>query len=145
MIGEGKYPAKVIGAGLSNTKGGNAQCFIRFEALADSGPQEITWYGSLKTEKSTEFAIKNLVTAGFAGNDFADMEKPIEVVFIPKDLTITIENSDQGKPQVKWINVKGNGPAAFVGAMPKAASLFAKIKDELGVTAKISSDDTIPF
>lgn len=145
MLNPGKYEAKLVDASLATDKEGNAQPMLSFEVQSEGNTEKMTWYGSLKSEKSTEFAVKALVTAGYMGNDWEDLKKPFEVMFTPKDLSITVDLGNNGKPQIKWINAKT--VKAFTGVAPKQAALFAKAKADLGVKAKapVTDSGVTPF
>lgn len=139
-------------AGL-NEFNGKTKPFIRFALETDEGVKELTWYGDLvgyqdpdkakaeaNTEKAVNFTIKSLVTAGFIGNDFADLAKPgsLEMYFNQKDnLTVTVKNFTSKKtgeqvPDIKYIN-EGRAKKEFTGVAPKFASIFAQVRKDMGV------------
>lgn len=135
MLKAGKYTAKAVSAGLSQTKSGSAQAYIKFEVTETGEANHITWFGSM-TEKSIDRTVKALVTAGFNGNDFGDLEKKFNEVFQPKAVQLTLaEEEFNGKTslKVKWVNPIHQGPEKYQGPAPKFAALFAKTKQELGV------------
>lgn len=135
MLKPGTYEAIAINSGISATMKGTPQAFMEFEIRQDGENEYITWFGAL-TEKGAEISVKALVAAGFVGNDFADLEKPFEVVFGPRKVSIeVVEESFNGKSvtKVKWVNAIRNGPKKFEGAVPKMAGLFTKVKQEAGM------------
>lgn len=138
MHPEGKnIPAKLISAGLQESSSGETQPYLKFQT--EHG--EITWFGSLKSELSQTFSVKQLVRAGFIGDDFSDLEKPLEVAFLPEELTITVEmNEYKGKitPRLTFVN---KAKKEYTGQAPKMAALFASVKAELGVKGKIQEPD----
>jgi len=139
---EGKYSATVIEAGLGADKDGVAQPFMKFKATNGSETAEFYWTGSLKSEKSTELAIKALLTAGFGGDDIDDLKRGL-MIFMPKDIVIELEEQTDkdgngtGKLKVKWVNAARK---EFTGAAPKLAGAFAKVRQQLGIKKQQNTD-----
>lgn len=141
MLAEGKYKVlNIVDAGLTGDES-KVQPYIRFEIQTQEGPKEITWFGNLngstpeKKEKAEEITVKSLVTAGFIGNDFDDLNKPHQIVFNQKELDVVVKHDTyNGKTSAKvaFINER-KGLTEFTGAAPSRSKLFAKIKSELGV------------
>ena len=135
MLKAGKYTAKAISAGLSETKSGSPQAFIKFEITETGEANYITWFGSM-SEKAIERTVAALVTAGFQGNDFSDLEKKFNEVFSPKTVQLTLADEEfNGKSQlkVKWVNPTSQGPTKYQGQTPKFGHVFSKVKASLGV------------
>lgn len=146
---DGKYNVKVIDAGLGASKNGSMQPWVKFQ---NEAKETITWYGNLngstpeKQEKAQEITIKALVSAGFTGDDFSDLDKPFETVFTVQPVNITVgteEYNGKKTTKVKFVNSQ-SAPKKFMGQAPKMAALFAKQRKALGITAKPSTEDA-PF
>ena len=135
-ISPGKYNAKVIDAGLSLNRDGQPQPFIKF--ILDDG-KAMTWYGSLKSDASQQLAIKNAVNAGFMGDDWSEFSKLEK--FEPREISITVDLNDKGRPQVRFINPK-NKPIEKINAAqaPKMSTLFKKVRTEMGVKVETVED-----
>lgn len=104
LVSAGRYKAKILDHGITETKAGLPQAAIRFEFEAEGQRRELTWYGSFK-EAAVEHTIKALVTCGLEGNDPSG---PLEIgreVFI----TIEIDTNDRGDQRnvVRWVNPLG--------------------------------------
>lgn len=128
-----KYNVKVSGYGLVEGNNG-ARPYIEFEGEAG----KISYYGNINSEKAQEFTVKNFVIAGFQGDDWSDLQKPL--MFDGRELMIETE-SYEGKVKVKYIN---KARKEFTGQAPKMAGIFAKVKLTLGEKAnkpKPSTDD----
>jgi len=125
-----KYDAKLVEAGLTNTKSGDAQAFMKFECSTGGVTESFYWHGSFKSDKSTALTIKALLTAGFAGDDASDLEHGL-LKFMPKNIMVELEDN-QGKLRVKWVNAPSKAKP-FTGVAPKLAGAFAKAKAELGI------------
>jgi hypothetical protein len=144
MLKAGKYTATAVDAGLSSTKNGNPQAFMKFSLTMEDGSTEtITWFGGM-TEKAVPHTVKALVNAGFMGNDFADLEKPFVTVFSPKKVQIELEDHTyNGKTslQVKWVNKMSEGPKKYEGQTPRFAAAFAAYKKEAGIKSNPLLED----
>jgi len=143
----GKYKVKVIAAGVGPDKNMNPQPYIRFQN--DQG-ESITWYGSLGSDKAKEYAVKALVTAGFTGNDWADLSQGLKV-FDGREVMITVAEetwNNKTVTKVKWINpISSNDSfksmaASEVKAKASDKGLFAQHKV---ATPKLNTEDTLDF
>ena len=97
----GKYEAKLLGAGVLPDNSNQPQPFMKFETAEGS----ITWYGSLKSDKAQEIAVKAAIAAGFVGNDWDDFAQGL-LHFKETKFTITVaEETYNGKTRlkVKWV------------------------------------------
>ncbi|MCA6565829.1 MAG: hypothetical protein IM559_16910 [Pseudanabaena sp. M151S2SP2A07QC] len=134
----GKYIATVKQAGMVPDKNMNPQPFIQF--TTEEG--DITWYGSLKSDKSSEIAVKTAVTAGFTGNDWDDFAKGLTSFDGRKVQIETAHETDlKGKKRlkVKWVNPLSSFnsmSAAEVKAKVSSSALFAEQKQKVGSTKK---------
>jgi hypothetical protein len=142
MFESGKsYKAKLVDAGLSTTKGGDPQAFMKFQLIDGSAAEEFYWHGSFKEGKAQEITVKALITAGFAGSDVEELGTKGILAFMPADVTCELEEQTDkagkgnGKLRVKWVNTPKQREA-FKGATPKLAGAFAKAKQELGIKSK---------
>lgn len=135
-----KYDAIITDCGLTQNDKNEAQPFIRFDVVDTDGSRHpYTWFGSMKSEKATEFAVKTLVGAGFKGNDFAELNNGLMAFDASVKLTVELEhpqdasgNIKTDKLRIKFINAKG-GMTKFTGTVPSQVALFSRIKTELGV------------
>lgn len=124
------YEAKLVDAGLGETKSGDAQPFMKFKCTSDGEQHEFYWYGSFKSEKAQSIAIKALVTAGFIGTDVEDLKEGV-LMFKDMPIYVELEEDDKQRLRVKWVNGAKKEVKKFAGAAPKLASAFAKAKAEL--------------
>lgn len=145
LVANKKYNAEVTDAGVATTKAGLPQPYIKLNVIDDLGQKHhMTYYGSLKSEKSTEWCIKSLINAGFQGGDFDDLNKGKIMFKGDHKFTVTLEygqNQDgtkSDKLKIQFIN--GAGLSKFEGAVPKQAATFARIKEQLGVKTQKPSD-----
>lgn len=134
----GKYPAKIVAAKLTETKSGEPQTYMQFEANDNGTTQLFDYYGGFG-EKSAPHTIKAMVTAGFAGTDVEDLKQQGILAFMPAEISIELEDY-KGKLRVKWVN-GASKKTDFKGATPKLAGAFAKVKQELGVKPTAKQQD----
>jgi hypothetical protein len=145
MMKPGRYTAKVIEAGVGQDKNNEPQPFMKLQTEAG---ETITWYGSLKSEKAQEIAVKAAVTAGFTGRDWDDFSRGVSS-FKTVSVSITVEDetyNGKTRTKVKWINpikTMDYMSAAEVKAKVSSASLFAQIRSE-NKPSKPSTED-VPF
>jgi hypothetical protein len=136
-----KYPATILDCGVAtDQKSGLAQPYVKFEIKNEAGATApYTWYGSLVSEKSTEFAVKTLVKMGFTGGDFTDLNKGITIFTPGLKLNIELEYGQKAdgtksdKLRIKWVNASSGTLEKFKGTLPSQVGLFSRIKAELGV------------
>lgn len=146
-----KYDAVITDCGLTQNQNNEAQAFVKFDVSDEAGVKHpFTWFGSMKSEKATEFAVKTLVGAGFTGNDFADLNKGVVAFDGSVKLTVELEhpqdaqgNVKTDKLRIKFINAKGN-MTKFTGTVPSQVALFSRIKTELGVKKNKTTPATEP-
>jgi len=104
LVKPGRYTAKVLDHGITETKNGDPQAAVRFGFETADGPRELTWYGSFK-EKALEFTIKGLVNCGLKGNN------PAGALEIGKEVSIVVEvdQDQEGKDRnvIRWVNALG--------------------------------------
>lgn len=131
-----KLDAVITDCGVTETKDGNAQPYVKFDVTdLEGGKHQQTWFANLRTEKSTEFAVKNLVQMGFKGDDFADLSKGTIMFDASVKLTVELEHpekdgvQDTKKFKIKFINQKGM--TKFEGTVPSQKALFTRIKSEV--------------
>lgn len=137
MLKAGVYEGKVFDAGMTTSKDGQPMPFMKLELGDDK--TVMTWYGSLKSEKSQEIAVKAALAAGFNGTDWDQFDK---LNFKPTSFTVTLkEETYEGKTRLKiaYINPKKE-TVKFQGQAPKMAAAFAQARQTLGLkkeTAKL--------
>lgn len=135
----GKYIAKVENCGVvPDKKDRTPQPFIQFKTETD---ETITWYGSLKNEKATDYAVKAAVTCGFLGSDWDQFNK---LMMAPgQKVQIEVEENDyEGKtyPRVKWINALRSFEtmsADEIKTKVSSAAKFAQIKSAAPKTEEV--------
>jgi hypothetical protein len=136
----GIYKAQVIGAGMTTDSKGLPRPFMKLKTAEG----DITWYGSLSSDKAQEIAVKAVTEAGFHGKDWDDLAQGVSF-FNEADFTVTVvEDEYQGKKSIRarWINsakdIKSMSPLE-VKSKVSSAGLFAKFKkpstasDDLGI------------
>lgn len=153
----GRFNASAKDYGISETQGGKPQVFIQFRVEFPSGPEEMTWYGSLNEGTARDITLKALLAVGFVGNDLGKLLDGVDGGAIPvgaQASVVTGENVYNGKTTIKinWVNAIGGGQAQHVD---KGAGLAQLAKMNLSgdmarlramqpaVTPKQSED--IPF
>jgi hypothetical protein len=134
----GFMKAKLIGAGVSETKTGKARIFMKFGT--EDG--EIYWQGFISSPKAEEITARTLVQCGFIGNDWADMGKGIEAFAIPESghKIKVVEETYEGvtRFKVSWAGINSPRSKAVVASN---TGLFAQIKQDLGM----KKEDTFNF
>lgn len=104
LVKAGRYNAKVVDHGITETKNGDPQAAIRFGFETQDGYKELVWFGSFK-EKALEFTLQALVNCGLQGTNPAG---PLE---IGKEVSVVVDiNKDhEGKDRnvVQWVNKLG--------------------------------------
>lgn len=125
IIEAGDYRAKAIEGKLTETKGGKAQAAVRF-ALLDFPGRTLTWYGFLEaSEKAFEIAMRGLRTAGWTGNDVADMSMLVEAT-APEVILVVQHEEYQGKTSAKVAFINSMGGMAMQGVLqPDQARSFS--------------------
>lgn len=126
----GWHKARPKAWGISGDDISKAQFAVAFEIVEgpDAG-ETITWYASLKSEKSVEFATKSLRKCGWKGTSFADVhlsEDPVSIKIEDEEYNGTVSQ------KVKAIGT-GSGGDGFKPMDPKmakslAATLEAQVK-----------------
>src|SRR5262245_28572402 len=106
LISKGVYRAKALEAMWGETGTKKPQVAVLFELLeGDYAGERITYYGVI-TDKTQDFVLKGLYTAGWTGDEALSGIGSREV-----DLVIDIEPDLEGKDRnrVKFINEPGSG------------------------------------
>lgn len=141
---EGKYTAKIVNYGLSETKAGDPQAFVEFQ-LTDDG-SKWTWFGGTKSEKQAEISAKTLVDMEFSGNNFSDLMKPNMLNTTLVYTLVIVEETYNGKKsfKVKFVNRPHQGPKSIAdtNAAKKAdmfSGMLAKAKAQAGIKPKVKN------
>ena len=121
------YQAKITDAGLMETKDGQAQPFMKFKCMSEDEQQEFTWFGSFKSQKATDIAIKALITAGFIGSDVDDLKGGL-LMFKEAAIFCELEEDDRQRLKVKWVNGAAKVIKKYEGSTPKLAAAFASAR-----------------
>lgn len=131
LIEAGTYRARATEGALGETQTGKEQVAVRF-SLLDFEPQTITWYGYF-TEKTTESTFRALRTAGWRGQDLADLSDLSREDAPEVHLVVEHETDQQGTPRakVRWVN--GTGGMGLKAALPadKAKAFAARMRGAL--------------
>lgn len=131
MLDAGTYRAKAVEGALGETDTGKEQIAVRFELLDVEG-QFITWYGYF-TDKTLETTFKAIRTAGWKGQDLADLSD-LSGQDVPEVmLVIEHETDQQGKPRarVRWVNSAGGLALKKALDGNKAKTFAAKMRGKL--------------
>lgn len=149
MFQAGKtYPAQLIDAGLSSTKAGNPQAYMKFKVLAeDATTKEFWWHGGFgevvkpgKEKCQADITFETLLAAGFGGEDVKDLDKGL-LMFMPKDnLLVKLETGVKGELEVKYVNTP-RPRKEFTGQVPSLKGRLAAAKQKLGVKPTKQSQD----
>lgn len=104
MIQVGKHRARAIDATLGNTSTGKEQIGVLFELLDFDPVEHITWYGYF-TDLAFPITMRGLRTAGFQGDDFADLSS-LRRDDTPEVLLVVEHETYNGtvRAKVKFIN-----------------------------------------
>lgn len=126
IIEAGDYRAKAVEGKLTETKGGKAQAAVRF-ALLDFPGKAITWYGFLEaSDAAFRIAMEGLRTAGWKGDDLADMSMLTEATS-PEVILVVGHEEYEGKTSAKVKFINSTGGMAMKGALqPEQARSFAE-------------------
>lgn len=161
----GKFLAKITDYGVSDTKAGNPQVFVRFAFQTQDGQsKELTWYGSF-VGGAKDITLKALIACGMNPNTFGrmiefnngpssgllDMNKPLEI-----DVQQEPHHSEPGKmvTRIAWVNDPENPTytqkrlseaenAQKMGGM-RLDGDFARLWNEMGFGSGQSSNQTPP-
>ena len=145
-IGPGKYQTAPQDWGLTKTKNGFLQAWIKF----DIG---ITYYGVLKTVENQEYVAKNLVTCGFKKSSLEQLNDG-DALDMTKQVEIVVENEEyNGKVTAKVLWINGPRPKMEVNEIKKfnidMRGAFAKArnddKTDKGEAGQGFTDNDIPF
>jgi len=125
IIDAGDYRAKAIEGKLTETKGHKAQAAVRF-ALLDFPGKTITWFGFLEaSDKAFEIAMEGLRTAGWKGDDLANMTMLTEETS-PEVVLVVGHEEYEGKTSAKVKFINSMGGMSLKGALqPDQARAFA--------------------
>lgn len=106
ILEPGDYRAKAVEAVLGRSSKGTEQVAVRF-ALLDFPQQSITWYGYF-SEKAFEISMRGLRSAGFTGDNLADLSSLREDT--SPEVVLVIEHDEYNgkiRPRVQFINSSG--------------------------------------
>lgn len=128
-LADGTYRATPTDAVLSESKEGNPQIAVTF-SLIDDPASKITWFGSFKSEASTEIALKALRAMGWTGNDLSVFEfgndMPHEMAGVAVEIVVETEDYEgKSRTKVKWVNAPGGGVAVKNPMSAPAVKSFA--------------------
>jgi hypothetical protein len=138
----GEYTGKVTDYGISETKAGMPQVFIKF-TFNENG-KSLTWFGGLSSDKALDFSGKNLIRCGFRGTDLTVLANGVaaNALNTNKDLQLVVENETyEGKTRtkIKFINEIGGVQSKLdvAGAVQKLAGLniagrMIQLQQEMG-------------
>jgi hypothetical protein len=152
-IPDGKYEARVIDYGVSQTKAGDPQVMVKFKLVLDGS--EITWFGSLKEGRPQEITFDTLQRVlamqgddldalnGGSGSGILDEKKVVMLVIASEEY--------QGKlyTRVKWVNeigqpVKKNLDRESIQKLKSLNAAFKARRKETGAKSP-ARDEELPF
>lgn len=152
LVKPGRYTAKVVDHGVTETKGGLPQATVRFSFETPDGPRELTWFGSFK-ELAVEHTIKALVACGLRGNNpGGDLEIGKEV-----SIVVAIDQNQNGDDRnvIQWVNPLGGilnkvEPSKAKAMLERFSGAVMAFKEKNGLNAKnvaptFDSNEEIPF
>lgn len=125
MLGVGKHRVKVKGAAVVPSIRNTLQAKIEFANEIGT----ISWFCTL-SDKGKDYLAKQLITLGFQGNDFEDLNKPN--MFRDKEVEIVIGQEEyKGKiyTKVKYINEIGG--KKFEAIKPEVVKSLGSLKGAL--------------
>lgn len=152
IVKPGRYTAKVVEHGITETKNGDPQAAIRFSFEAEGKQRELVWFGSFK-EKAAEFTLQALVNCGLQGNNPAG---PLE---IGKEVSIVVDVDQDQKGNdrnvVQWVNKLGGigkkiDDSAAASKLERFSGAIMAIKQREGIgpenhAPQTNYDDEIGF
>jgi hypothetical protein len=127
---DGIYRARALGAGLGETKSGAEQVAIEFDFLDFEGTR-LTYYGTF-SDKAVEHTLRALRTAGWRGDDLADLSS-IGGPDAP-EVDLVVENEEwEGKVRLKvrWVNPRGGLGMKAALAPDKAKAFAARMRGQV--------------
>lgn len=138
-IKAGRYPARVVDAGLQQAGTGTLQAVMRFAFEIDGQPTQMNWYGSF-TDKAKEFTIEALIKAGFGGTDIEDLRKGREMFHPDREVEIVIEpHTYNGKTSMRIAYVNLPGDRGFKDLAPEATRGVSFKGDFMAARQKLGS------
>lgn len=109
----GKFKAMVLDYGVSESKSGNPQVYIKLNVEAEGSAKTLTWYGSF-TGGAKDITLKTLINAGLQPQHYgqlANLNKGVASSML--DITKVLEADVQEEPKqdgsgvrtvVQWLN-----------------------------------------
>ncbi len=126
----GRYNARVIKHGITETKNGVPQYFAQLEVT--DGPakgEAITWYGGLEGE-GAQYTAKDLRTMGWKGDDITNVGD------LDAHVRIKVEEGTNGYLRVRYIDPIDGGGKGGPTAKAPAANKLAAIRANFARIAK---------
>lgn len=146
-VAEGTHQMHVVDYGTSETKAGLPQIAV---VLANDEGDKITWFGSLKTDQSSQITVDTLKRMGVPNDQLNDVAKGKDVapnVSFHAALDVEVaEETYQGvtRPKVKWVNKVGEGGGPGVKFSKEAVARVPDLK-RFGLQSTVKDTDGIPF
>lgn len=129
MIPAGKYKARPICWGLSESKQGSEQFQIEFEIQDPNvAPSDRvwSWWGKFSSEKAEEISFKAMKACGWNGTDLEHVE-----LDPTRDVELVIESETyEGKTRmrVQWVNAIGGGGIQYALPSDRARKFAERMK-----------------
>lgn len=131
LLSEGTYRAKAFEWTLTETKAGDGQAFVNFRFVDEEmGGYEMGWFGSFKSDKSTEITLKALRACGWKGVDVLELERA-DCGLDANVVALVVEHEEyEGKvrARVRWVNEIGGASRTTPLSPDKKQSFAARIK-----------------
>lgn len=114
-IPDGQYVGKIIDCGLINTKSGKQMAFMKIEfPLNPALITDLTWYGSLASDKSKAYVKKKFQNLSPSISTFSDIAESLgKKIKKGLEVRISVKNEPNQKdptliePKIKYIDPAG--------------------------------------
>ena len=147
----GVFQGTIKDYGVSETKGGNPQVFIKFGFEAEGAEKELTWYGSF-VGGAKDITLKTLIYCGLAPQMFSQLinfRNGVASNMLDLNKVLSLDVQEEPKQDrsgmrtvIQWVNDPNSSPAIKKIDEAKNAQYFGsmgfdgdlvRLADELGV------------
>ena len=133
LLDAGTYRARAVEGALGETKTGKEQVVVRFQLIGEGlAVTHLSWFGYF-TEKTTESTFRALRTAGWRGQDLADLSDLSRSDAPEVDLVVEHEAGQDGvvRARIRWVNSAGGVGLGTQLAPDKAKAFAARMRGKL--------------
>lgn len=151
----GKFDAKISDYGVSETKSGNPQVFVRFAFNDNDGAQkELTWYGSF-VGGAKDITLKTLIYCGLKPQHFGqlvNLANGIASGMLDTQKVLNIDVQEEPKQDggmrtvIQWVNDPASAPQIKKIDQAKNAQYFGQMGPQYeGDLMRLAGDLGVPL